>query len=201
MVQSPTHSAEHNLEPLPDLIPAQWSVADYHEMVAAGILCDRRVELLDGIITEMAPVDPIHDDIGDEFASYLRALLGDGVKIRECKSVTLPTSEPQPDIAIVENRRYRDHHPYPANIYLLIEIAKSKPARDLETKRKIYAQAGIREYWVLDLKQNEFRVFREPGGDGYNGDYRVDITCKQETIRPLAFPQAEIAVSKLLIPI
>ena len=200
MVQPAAQSAQHNPELGPELTPAKWSVADYHEMIAAGVLCDRRVELLDGMITEMPPVDPIHEDMGDEFAIYLRSALGDRAKIRECKSITLPTSEPQPDIAIVENRRYRDHHPYPENIYLLIEIAKSKPARDLETKRKIYARAGIREYWVLDLKLGEFRVFREPVGDGADYDYQVDIIWEQETIQPLAFPQVAISISNLFKP-
>ncbi len=34
---------------------ARWSVEDYHRMIAAGILGDRRVELLAGDIVEISP--------------------------------------------------------------------------------------------------------------------------------------------------
>jgi len=90
---------------------AQWSVDDYHQMIEVGILCDRQVELLDGNIVEMVPTDPLHDFLGDEVADYLRDLLSNHARVRECKGVTLPTSEPQPDIAIVERISYREHHP------------------------------------------------------------------------------------------
>ena len=170
------------VQTLEKLIPIKWSVDDYHQMIAAGILCDRCVELLDGDIVAMSPVEPIHDDIGDELAAYLRAKLGERAKIRECKGVTLPTSEPQPDIAVVENRRYGEHHPYPENIYLLIEIAKSRPTRDLETKRKIYAKASICEYWVFDLEKQELRVFRDIQGEGETVDYQVDSAWMMDTI-------------------
>jgi Uma2 family endonuclease len=39
---------------------AKWSVEDYHQMIDAGILCDRQVELLAGEIIEMSPESPIH---------------------------------------------------------------------------------------------------------------------------------------------
>lgn len=186
------------VQTLEKLIPIQWSVDDYHQMIAAGILGDRQVELLEGNIVAMPPVEPIHDDIGDELAAYLRAKLGAQAKIRECKSVTLPTSEPQPDIAVVEKRRYGDHHPYPENIYLLIEIAKSRPARDLIAKRQIYAQAGIVEYWVFDLEKQELRVFRDIQGQGKAADYQVDVVWAADTIRIGAFPQVELAATELM---
>ncbi|NER46397.1 MAG: Uma2 family endonuclease [Symploca sp. SIO1A3] len=172
---------------------AKWSLDDYHQMIKAGILCDRQVELLDGNIVEMVPTEPLHDFLGDEVADYLRDLLGTRARVRECKGVTLPTSEPQPDIAIVERISYREHHPRPENIYLLIEIAKSRPLRDTETKRKLYAQAGIQEYWVINLKRGELRVFRNPTG----ADYGVDVVWNQQTIRALAFPDVVIALDKL----
>lgn len=170
------------VQTLEQLTPVRWSVDDYHQMVRAGILRDRRVELLEGNIVEMSPVEPIHDDLGDELAAYLRAKLGARAKIRECKAVTLPTSEPQPDIAVVENRRYGDHHPYPENIYLLIEIAKSRPARDLEVKRQIYARSGIVEYWVFNLEKQELKVFRDLQGDQGVADYRVDAAWTMDTL-------------------
>lgn len=185
------------VQTLEHLSPIKWSVDDYHRMIAAGILRDRRVELLDGDIVAMSPVEPIHDDIGDELAAYLRAQLGKQAKIRECKGVTLPTSEPQPDIAVVENRRYGDHHPYPENIYLLIEIAKSRPTRDLETKRRIYARANICEYWVFDLEKQTLRVFRDIQGEGELADYRIDAAWQVDTIRIEAISDVALSATEM----
>ena len=59
------------------LTPVKWSTDRYHEMIRAGVLEDCCVELLDEGIVEMAPVDPLHDDVREELATYLRLMLGD----------------------------------------------------------------------------------------------------------------------------
>lgn len=186
MVQTPSAVSE--------LKTVKWSVDDYHRMIRAGILQDRRVELLAGDIVEMVPVEPEHEDTGDMLAEYLRRMLGQQAKVRECKAITLSASEPQPDIAVVETRRYREHHPYPEQIYLLIEIAKSRPVRDVETKRKVYAAAGIQDYWVLNLQTQQLRVFR----DIVDGDYQSDQVWMSKTISPLCFPEVELSVRQIV---
>lgn len=175
------------------LTPVKWSVDDYHQMIAAGLLSDRQVELLDGDIVKMTPVDPPHEERGDAVAEHLRECLGRRVLVREGKAITLPTSEPIPDVAVVERRSYGDHHPYPENIYLLIEIANSRPERDIDVKRPLYARAGIVEYWVFDLVNDEFRVFR----DCANGDYQTDITWTEPTITLQTFPDVVLSVAAL----
>jgi len=79
-------------------------------MIEAGILCDRRVELLAGEIVEMAPEEPIHKFYAQRLAEWWRDRLGKTVLIREAASMTLADSEPEPDLAIVQppNERYRD---------------------------------------------------------------------------------------------
>ncbi|MDB9529309.1 Uma2 family endonuclease [Oscillatoria sp. CS-180] len=175
------------------LTPVKWSVDDYHKMIAAGLLRDRRVELLNGDIVEMAPVEPAHEGMGDAATEHLREQLGYQVLVRAGKAVTLPTSEPLPDIAVVERRDYADHHPYPDNIYLLIEIANSRPERDTEVKRPTYASAGIREYWVFNLDKDELRVFR----DAADGDYQTDITWQDDAISIQAFPEVILSVNAM----
>lgn len=113
----------------------KWSLNKYHELVKTGVLEDCRVELLNGQIAEMPPVEPIHDDAREELADYLRSILGDRVKVREATAVTLPDdSESIPDIVVVYPQRYRNRHPYPEDVYLIIEIANSRPGRDLGPK-------------------------------------------------------------------
>lgn len=80
---------------------ARWSVADYHRMIAAGILQNRRVELLAGNIVEMAPEPPLHYSSASESSHYLASLLQGMAHVRFNGPITLPESEPEPDIAIV----------------------------------------------------------------------------------------------------
>jgi Uma2 family endonuclease len=178
---------------------AKWSLDDYHRMIEAGILADRRVELLKGEIVEMASEGEPHAYAQNEADEYLTELLGNRAKIRQDSPITLPNnSEPEPDIAIVQRlgREYRSHHPYPENIFWLIEYAESSLEKDLEIKRKIYAEAGSPEYWVVNLKTLQLIVFR----DLQNGEYRFQQTLTGGLIAPLAFPEVAIAVEAILNP-
>jgi Uma2 family endonuclease len=94
---------------------AKWTVTEYHQMITAGILVGRYVELLNGEIVEMLPEGEFHAYTSDEAGEYLIYLLGERAKVRQGKPITLPeiNSEPEPDIAIVQRlgRDYREHHP------------------------------------------------------------------------------------------
>lgn len=178
-------------------IAAKWTIDDYHRMIAAEILRDRKVELLKGEIVEISPEGEPHAYCSDEAGEYLAKLLGDRAKIRQAKSITLPNdSEPEPDIAIVQRlgRDYREHHPYPENIFWLIEYANSSLEKDLEIKSKIYAEVGIPEYWVVNLKKLHLVVFREP----LDGDYATKFTLTSGNIQQLTFPDVSVAVEQII---
>lgn len=124
---------------------AKWTVEDYHRMIASGILDDRRVELLAEEIHEMTPEAPIHAFCGGSLADYFRTCLNRQALVREARPITLETSEPEPDIAIVRGSwsDYRERHPGSDDIYLVVEISNSSLTKDLEQKQPIYAAAGI----------------------------------------------------------
>ena len=124
-------------------------------------------------------------------------LLGDRAAIRFSKPITLPNdSEPEPDIAIVQRlgREYLNHHPFPENIFWLIEYSNSSLDKDLETKSKLYAQANVLEYWVVNLKTRQLIVMRDPQ-EGY---YTVESTISGGTICPLAFSEIFVSVSSII---
>ncbi len=176
---------------------AKWTINDYHHMIESGILDDRRVELLKGEIIEMAPEKEPHAYCSSEAGEYLAELLGERAKIRYSKPITLPDhSEPEPDIAIVERlgREYLSHHPYPENVFWLIEYSNSSLSKDLEIKSKIYAEVGIREYWVVNLKRSWLIVFRDP----QDGEYLSRTTLTTGIIQPLAFPEIEILIDRII---
>ena len=179
------------------LITAKWKIDEYHSMIAAGILSNRKVELLRGEIVEMSPEGEPHAYCSHTAAEYLTELLGKRAAVRQAKPITLPNdSEPEPDIAIVQalGREYREHHPYPENIFWLIEYANSSLEKDLETKSKIYAEIGVKEYWVVNLKKLELVVFREPD----NGEYSIKLTLTDGTIQPLAFLDISVSVEQII---
>lgn len=177
---------------------AKWTLDDYHRMIEVGLLESRHVELLNGEIIEMPPEGEPHAYYRTEAKDYLQELLGTRVKIREAAPITIlnSTSEPEPDIAIVQllGREYLQHHPYPENIFWLIEFSNTSLAKDLDIKRQAYATAAIPEYWVINLKTRQLKVFR----DSVNGNYASESTFTTGEICPLAFPDVAVSVQRLL---
>jgi Uma2 family endonuclease len=175
----------------------KWSIDRYHRAIHTGILDDQSVELLQGEIVSMPPEGEAHAYYNTEVADYLRSLLGSRAKIRDAKPITLPDdSEPAPDIAIVQplGAVYLEHHPYPENIFWLIEVSNTTLAKDLGCKKEIYAAANIPEYWVINLQATELHVFR----DLLDGSYQQEIILTRGMIQPLSFPETTISVSRLL---
>jgi Uma2 family endonuclease len=177
----------------------KWTIDRYHQAIAAGIFDDRSVELLQGEIVVMPSEGEPHAYSNTEVRDYLIGLLGDRVKIRDAKPVTLPNdSEPVPDIAVVKplGRLYLEHHPYPDDIFWLTEFSQTTLSKDLGQKQLIYAEAGIMEYWVVNLNKNELSVFR----DLADGKYMTELTLTQGAIAPLSFPKIQIQLANLLAP-
>ncbi|MEM8641427.1 MAG: Uma2 family endonuclease [Cyanobacteria bacterium P01_G01_bin.54] len=175
----------------------KWTVDRYHKAVDAAVFEAEQLELLAGELVVMAPERETHAYFNDAVVKYLWRLLGDQAQVRDGKPITLPNdSEPLPDIAIVEplDRVYLEHHPYPENIYWLIEFSQATLTKDLTVKKAIYAQAGIPEYWVVNLRDRQLHVFR----DLQQGDYTDEFVVKTGRIQPLAFPAIEIAVERLM---
>lgn len=175
----------------------KWSIADWHELVESGVLAERRVELLEGEIIEMSPEGAMHSSTNYSVAEYFRDLLRDRAIIREAHPITLDNSEPEPDIAIVNSpyTNYFTRHPYPQDIYWLVEISNQTLKSDLEKKSIIYARNGITEYWVIDLVNKQLVVHTQPVNNFYS---QIQILTAG-TITPQAFPDLAIAINRLLL--
>ncbi|WP_342342685.1 Uma2 family endonuclease [Anabaena sp. PCC 7938] len=75
-----------------------------------------------------------------------------------------------------------------------MEYSKTTLNKDLDVKRKTYAAASIPEYWVVDLKNQQVKVFREP----IKADYSQELTLTLGEISPLAFPEIKVSIQRLL---
>ncbi|MFM7427410.1 MAG: Uma2 family endonuclease [Elainella sp.] len=182
---------------LPPLTLAKISLEQYHRMVEAGIWDDRQVELLNGIIVEMAPEGIPHASKRTKAQEYLVKLLGDTVQLRIAAPITLEdASEPEPDLAIVRRQddQYDIHHPYPEDIFWVIEYSQTSLEKDLGIKAAIYAAAEIAEYWVVNLNENKLVILREP----IDGLYQSRQELASGQISPVAFPGVAVEVARLL---
>lgn len=175
-----------------------WTVEEYHRMIEAGILTPSdRVELLQGQIVRMSPQLPPHASTTQRTVRYLDRLLAERAYIRMQLPVMLqPNSEPEPDIAIVrfDAKEYSDRHPTPNDIFWLIEVADTSLKDDRTIKATLYANAGILDYWVLNVNTRQVHVFREPGEDGYAQEAVWD---EANLLSAIAFPDIPITLSQL----
>ena len=83
-------------------------------------------------------------------------------------------------------KRYR-RHPLPGDILLLIEVADTTLPLDLGEKATLYAEAGIPEYWVVDIEGRRLLAHRQPAGGGYSD---VRSFAGDDGVAPLSDPKA-----------
>ena len=181
-------------------ITTYFSLPQYELMLEAGIFDGqhlRRVELIRGEIRDMNPIGVPHAMMVNELNDWsTRVLPSDAVWISVQNPIRIPSSQsaPQPDVAWIERKAYPDGHPLPDDVLLLIEVADSTLESDCGEKAQLYAEAGIKDYWVVALEQRAIHVFREPTGDGYQNK---SIVGDEEELRPLAFADAVLKPTQL----
>jgi Uma2 family endonuclease len=159
---------------------------------------DARVELLDGEVIDMSPIGPFHGGV----TNYLIQTFANAAKSRWVLIAGNPVhlddfSEPQPDIMLVKPNPafYRNKHPVPSDVFLLIEVADSSLDRDLMEKLPRYAQAGIPEVWIINLNDETIEVYRRPDFTAYG---RKTVLSAGDFAKPEIFPDVSIDVSDLL---
>lgn len=154
----------------------RFSVTDYHRMGETGILGpDLRTELIDGEIVEMPPIGHPHAGTVNLLTNLLKEAVGPHAVLAVQNPVWLNDhSEPLPDIALLRPRPdyYRNGHPGPTDVLLLVEVADSSLAYDREIKLPRYARAGIPEVWLVDLAGHRLAIHRQPSEAGY-GEIRT----------------------------
>jgi Uma2 family endonuclease len=173
------------------------TVDDYHRLGDAGVFREgEQVELIEGEIVKMPPIGPEHAGV----VTWLNDLLTLGLYGKAMLRVQSPVrlrghSEPQPDIAIVRTRDdyYRQAHPGPEDVLLIVEVADTTVRYDREIKTLLYASHGIPEVWLLDLIEKRLEVYHGPEG----GEYRHVDYYRSGTVCPKAFPDLAVDLESL----
>lgn len=154
----------------PSIPRYRLSVDDVERMVEAGILDEGApVELLAGELVEVSPQGPAHASSKRTLARRLREAYGAGLLVLEqdpleCGSHSLP----EPDLAVVrgDEASFRTRHPRGDEAVLVVEVARTSQRVDHD-KAAIYTAAGVREYWLVDLRARTATIHRRPSVNGY----------------------------------
>src|SRR5207237_3370846 len=127
---------------------------------------DDNLELLEGYLVEKMSRNPPHDGAIDLARDVLPRALPQGWWLRPQEGVTLPDSEPEPDIAIVRGNARTDltRQPGPADIGVVMEVSDSSLDTDRDDKSRIYARAGLPIYWIINLVAGQIEVYEPPSG-------------------------------------
>ena len=181
--------------------PIRWSKSLYHEMADSGWFRDKRVQLIEGEIIEMAPMGTQHWVVVN---TTYRTLLPRFPLDRFTISIQCPIdlgldSEPEPDIAVIKGipTDFANALPTANSIQLVIEVSDSSLVFDRERKARIYAAAGIVEYWVMDISARTVEVYRAPiAAESRYG--KVTIYRGDESITTAAGDGKPIPVSDLM---
>jgi Uma2 family endonuclease len=181
-----------------------WTREDYYKLAESGVFRPgERVELIGGRIVEMSPQNSPHFTALSLVEYKVRTIFQTGYVVRIRGPLDLsPVSQPEPDIAVVRGtiRDYAKAHPTTAE--LVVEVPDSTLAYDRGEKARLYASAGILEYWVLNIVDRCIEVYRDPipmPGQPYGYGYHSRSQYfANDTVTPLIMPHSAIKIADLL---
>ena len=183
----------------------RFTVAEYLRMSEAGIFVmfgGRRTELLEGRIIKMAPqLDPHMWAISKLNRLLVAATTQKDWLIVEGTLYLSDDSAPEPDFCLFDVPEGTPQKKRPLPI-LVIEVSNKTYNRDSRAKMRIYAKAGIQDYWIVNLRDRRVEVYRKPEnptGAGKGWHYASVKHLKPgQSVAMLARPSVSFPVNELL---
>lgn len=168
------------------------SVEEYHRLDEFNEN-GRRTELIRGILIEKMAKSPLHRFISSLLYEFLLKCLPPGFRVWKEEPLTLVDSEPEPDISVTRGSPGDFAEAHPRTAELVVEVAVSSAALDREGAT-MYAEAGVREYWIVLAPERQVEVYRQPVGGIYQEKklFRVGETIDCSTV-----PGVRVRVSEL----
>ena len=180
------------------LLSRRFSVDEYMGMVEIGVLGrEDRVELVDGVILEMAPIGRPHERRVNRLARHFVRMVPDDIEVNIQGTIRLnDDTGPEPDITLLSPEASLDEVNIagPGGVLLVIEVSDSTLRTDRGEKARRYAASGIPELWVFVLKTHEVEVHRQPTPDGYADvqTYRRGDALSIQELPEITFPVDEL---------
>ena len=176
-----------------------WTRDDCRKLEGMGILPERW-ELVQGEIISKMGTNLPHSMMAQRIAAWLMSVFSTDCILPTCGIDVAPednpTSEPEPDITILNRPAGQlGRNPGPGDIVLIVEVSDTTLDHDLGPKARLYARAGIQEYWVIDIKGRRIHQHRQPKTEGY-ASLRVVETG--DALSPLARQDATLTPGLIL---
>ena len=182
----------------------RWTRREYDRLIGLGFFAEdcpaNRVELIDGRMIVAEPQNTPHAIACELAGEALRAAFGAGWRVRMSLPMGMdPDSEPEPDIAVVRGAPRDSLAEHPSTAALVVEVADTRVRFDRVVKGRLYARAGVADYWIVNLRDRVVEVYREPIDDTRGARYAAThVVHPGEALTPLAAPEARISVDELL---
>jgi len=177
----------------------RFTVEEYHRMGDAGILReDDRIELIGGEIVAMSPIGSRHAACVRRPVRMLERQIGAEALVDSQNPIRIdPHTEPQPDLVVLQTRSdYYEHgHPTPVDVLLIVEVAETSLVYDRQVKLPLYARAGVREAWLVDLNGVSVERHTLPGEQGYS---QVARAGRGEALPSTVLPNVTVEVNAVL---
>ena len=128
------------------------------------------MELIEGEIIEMSPIGSRHAACVNIVSDVCNQGLRGKVIVRSQNPIVLDDfSEPEPDVSVLRFREdyYRNAHPRPEDVLLVIEVADTTVSYDRQVKAPLYARAGIPEYLIFNLPGDLVEYYSRPESGAY----------------------------------
>ena len=183
----------------------RFTLDEYHHLIEIGFFHpEERLELIEGIMRPESRISPRRAETIRKMTAFFSAKLSDNAHVRVRSPLTFveESSEPEPDFALAFPRSggYADRHPSAEDVLLAVEVAQSSLRYDREVKIPLYAAAGIREYWIVNLIDDVIEIYRQPTvlASGAAGYAEKSILAGDDQIAPEAFPDCTVAVNAII---
>jgi len=183
---------------MPALPLARITTAKYHALIRSGAFTEEdRLELIDGYLVQKMSIGSLHAGVVKALNFLLSRRIGDRAIVAVQDPISINEySEPEPDVVIAKFREdfYKNAHPEPADVLLVIEVADTSLTYDRTAKIPLYAAAGIAESWLIDLSSHQVTVFSRPDGAAY---LQSQVYGVGDSLQVPGFSDVQVTVAEL----
>jgi Uma2 family endonuclease len=176
--------------------PHHWTREEYERAVEAGAFERWKIELVEGVLYNMAAQGTWHTSAVQKLLRELQSITS-GKRLVVRPQMPLAVSEdslPEPDIVVTAEDPDDYSRSHPTAAALVVEVADTSLWYDREVKSAVYARAGIPEYWIQNLVSWQLEIYRKPADARYASSTVLKSTDK---ISPLFAPADSILVARL----
>lgn len=172
--------------------PTRFTVDEFHRCSELGIF-NKLAELIRGVVFAPAPKTPLHRRTSQFLYDHLLSLKLQGYTVFAPSPLTLHDSEPMPDICVVAGDVSEFDERHPSTAELVIEVAVTTIDADY-AKAAIYAEAAVKEYWIVLPTEQKVEVYRRPHGGHYAERH---VFTRDEVLVCAALPAIRVSLESL----